>query len=404
MPDDPTNPAEDPVDPVENPTENPIEEPTEIDKMFQEVTKTIVAIDKKIDDIQTDREEDKKRFDKIEGALNVMKELKTLQESIKETVGGAREGGEPAPPEIEYKGKLVELIKGARKLSNKPEDRQLMEAIGAVSAGSAIPEIWAAEIERLHVYPKSIFLTGGFVNWKEELTGKPGDTVHVITVEKIVAVDAVAGDEPTISAAPISSVPVTLKEIEAAYYITKSDLEDVVPSTVDALNDGLGTGLAEKVDTDFFTWLDGLAACAGTLDVGAAMTGSAIAEAKGSMEAGTYDPVALLVGPQAHASLTQDEQFTNAAKYGARDVITRGFVADYLDIAIFRTPLLGGADGGSYTSWLLAQGAVCGAVKRQPDMESDYSIKDRRQYVISTMRFGGTMPHPDGIFKITTVD
>ena len=323
---------------------------------------------------------------------------------------------EAATPKTEdYKPKLAELIKHKRKISYSlgindatPQDqKELCEAYGALSGGSAIPQIWAAEVERLHIYPNSKFLsTPGLVNWKDDITGNPGNQVHVPTVEKVVAVDVTEGTEPTINAATVSSVPISLKTIGAGYYMSKADTEDLLPGAIDALNAGLGTGIAEKVDADFLAWLAApKAATRGTLDLTGAtpttLRGSYIAASIGSLRAATYEPAFLIVHPLQMVSLLKDAAFYDASQFGSAEVTQRGAVANYFGVDLIQTPLVY-STGATYKAFLLAKGAICGAIKRRPEINTDYIIESGRNYVRMDMRFGGTIVHPDGVFEIKT--
>lgn len=308
----------------------------------------------------------------------------------------------------DYREKLIEALKDKKRIefsAGITSRKRMVEAIGALSGGSAIPEVWSSEVERLHVYPNSKFLSvPGLVNWKDDITGAPGDTINVPTVDKVVAVAVTEGTEPTVSAGTVSSIPVTLATIGAAYYMTKADVEELIPGTIDALNEGLGAANAEKVDTDWLGWLENPnVAIRGTLDITAALTGSAIAEAIGSLRAGTYEPAFLLVHPVAMVSLLQDQAFYDASQFGTREVIERGAVANYFGVDIIQTPLIDGT-GGTYRNFMVAKGALVGAIKRQPEIETDYIIESGRHYIRMDMRFGGTIVHTDGVFEIKSVD
>lgn len=353
-------------------------------------------------------------------ATNMMKELRGFEERMKRSM---REAATPVqkpqslnesagPVQEDYKPGLIEALKGRRKISYSEgvtTRKMMQEAIGSLVGGSAIPEIWAAEVERLHVYPNSKFLSvPGLVNWKDDITGAPGDTINVPTVEKVVAVSVQEGAEPTISAATVSSVPVTLATIGAAYYMTKSDVEELIPSTVDALNAGLGSAIAEKVDTDYLGYCDspnGLAG--GTLTTAilgtVGMTGSILARAIGSMRARTYEPAFYVCHPLTLIKMLQEQRFYDASQFGTREVAERGAIANYFGVDIITTPVVPNS-GGTYKSFLLAKGACVGAVKRRPEIETDYIIESGRHYVRMDMRWGGTIVHLHGLFEVNTYD
>ncbi|MBU0530714.1 MAG: hypothetical protein KKC05_03495 [Nanoarchaeota archaeon] len=163
----------------------------------------------------------------------------------------------------------------------------MVEAIGSLNPDCCIPEVWADKIERDHVYPGSVFLGAWFVNWYDDINGRPGDKVHVCRVGPAVCAD-LSCEEPTTTAATVACPYITLEHDTCAYYICREDIEDVQVGLVDALNEGLGSCLAVCVDNYFFNIA---LACTngGTLTHTAEMSGSLLLEAMGSMMAGNRD-------------------------------------------------------------------------------------------------------------------
>lgn len=284
----------------------------------------------------------------------------------------------------------------------KVTDEKLQEAIGAVTATNAIPEIWAAEVERLSVYPNSAFLNAPYITWKTDIKGKPGDTINVITVAPVTCAD-LACEEPTATAATIGKVPVTLANKVCAYYICKTDMEDVVPDTIDALNEGLASCIDVCVDNYFLSQAL-IGSNAGTLTETGALRGTTIAKAMGSMQAGTYEPAVLIMHPVVYKGLFQDSQFTNAATFGNRNVIARGEIDSYLGVQMVDVPKgTLAVGGGTYRSLLLSKGAIVGAKKHDVELETEYVARLQRKYVLASIRFGGTVVHTNGVFWIVTV-
>jgi len=327
----------------------------------------------------------------------------------------------PGETSEDYREKLVESLTTPRETSgwkwNGPQDNEeakqvvgevkvadpkLQEAIGAVTATNAIPEIWAAEVERLSVYPNSAFWGAPYINWKTEIKGKPGDTVNVITVAPVVCAD-LGCEEPTTTAATIGKVPITLTNQVCAYYICKTDMEDVVPDTIDKLNEGLASCLDVCID-NYFLKQALVGANAGTYTHTAGMTGSLIARAMGSMEAGTYEPAVLIMHPVVYKGLMQDSQFTNAATFGNRSVIARGEIDSFLGVQMIERPKgTLAVGGGTYRSLMLANGAVAGAIKRGITLETEYVARLQQKFILASVRFGGTVVHTNGVFWIVTV-
>ena len=199
---------------------------------------------------------------------------------------------EPSGDTYNYKTKLAEMIRSSNpgagwKWTGAPNkqasETKFFEAIGAVSAGSAIPEIWATDVFRCCPYPASAFWDAPFIKWHEDIHGKPGDTVHVITVGR--AVCGTAGcAEPSSTAATIGACAITLEEYQCSHYICRNDLEDVVEDTITELNENLMTCLDTCIDNAFIANIMGLGS---TLTKGTAnITAAHIAEAIGTMRSG----------------------------------------------------------------------------------------------------------------------
>lgn len=312
------------------------------------------------------------------------------------------------------KYKLSEAVKSEYDEKSKTTSYALTEAIGSLNPDCCIPEVWADKIERDHVYPGSVFLGAWFMNWYDDIEGKalganspgapkPGDKVHICRVGPATCAD-IACDEPTTTAATVTCPNITLEHDTCAYYICREDIEDVQVGLVDALNEGLGTCLAVCVDNYFFNIA---LSCTnrGTVTSSGAMTGSLILEAMGTMLAGTYTPVKLIMHPVPWVSLMQDTNFRYANQFGARDVISGGRLDQAFGLEINVTPKgtlhIG---GGTYRSLLLAKGALAGAMKHGITIESEYSPRYQKRWVIADIRYGGVCLHPDGIMWIHSVD
>lgn len=280
---------------------------------------------------------------------------------------------------------------------------ELTETIGSLDPDCCIPELWADDILRTHVYPGSVFLNAWFINWNRDIENKPGDTVHWCRVGPALAHD-LGCEEPTSTAATVDCPSATLSGYGCSYFICKDDIEDVQVGLVDALNEGLGTCLEVRVDNYFFDIALGCTN-AGTLVYNGRMTGSLIAEAMGSMQAGTYEPVKFIMHSVPYKHLMQDSQFVNAATFGNRDVIASGRIKEYLGVEINETPkgtlVIG---GGTYRSLMLARGALGGALKHGIEVETEYSPRQRRRWVIASIRLGGVCLHNDGIFWVSSVE
>lgn len=289
------------------------------------------------------------------------------------------------------------------KMNESLIEDEFKETIGELDPDCCIPEIWADDIQRTHVYPGSVFLGAWFVNWNRDVEGKPGDRVHWCRIGPAVCHD-LACEEPTSTAPTVDCPYASIVSRGCSLYICKDDLEDVQVGLIDAINDVLGSCLQVCVDNYFF---DTALSCtnAGTYTHTGRMTGSLIAEAMGSMEAGTYEPVKFIMHPVPYKHLMQDDQFVNAANFGNRSVIASGRITEYLGLEINEVPkgtlVIG---GGTYRSLMLAKGALGGALKRGVTIETEYSPRQRRRWVIASMRWGAVCLHNDGIYWVISVE
>jgi len=329
-------------------------------------------------------------------------QVKTLVEAMGENPGkGIVENQKPT---YEYKKDIEPFFNS----KFKNYDAFVKEAIGEVDPDSAMPEIWSTDIEKTSLYPASVMLSGNVVNWKRDVQGKPGDIVNVPTVGPVSTADITSGDEPTFTAATVAKVAITLVQKGHGYYISKDDLDDAINTLLPALNDQSGRAIASAVDGYFLTSIQAADtnAGAGTINEAGAMAATCLAKMWGSLTAGTYEPGVVLMHPIPYASLLQDSQFTNAATWGDTGVSRTGKIPNYLGMDIY--PLIQGTlkatSGGTYRTYVLAKGALCGALKRGVSIEKEYYVKDQRNYVVTAIRFGGTVVHTNGIGLITTVN
>jgi len=309
----------------------------------------------------------------------------------------------------DYKLKLIRMLQDTSRNGDfgwyggekEQDQRKLFESIGAASAGSAIPEIWAKDVFRCCPYPASAFWDAPFIKWHDDIKGKPGDTLHVITVGT--AVCGTAGcAEPVSEASTISATAITLEEYQCSFYICRNDLEDVVPDTLVELNNALATCLDVCIDNAFIANIVGLG---DTLDKGTAyITAADIAEGIGSMRNGTCEPVVLIIHPVVESRLMRDSQFVNAATFGDRSVITGGHIIKYLglDIVVVPKGSLSVDAPGTYDSLMLSRYAVHAAKKRDPVIETQYRVDLQRKFVYASVRFGKSVVCNDGVLFIRT--
>jgi len=295
-----------------------------------------------------------------------------------------------------------------RKKASYQLSEKLVEGIGTISTTNCcIPEVWADTIERDHVYPGSVFLDAWFVKWYDDIKGKPGDKINICRVAPAVCTDLTC-DEPATTAPEIACPSIELEHDVCATAICKNTMETVQYGLVDAITEGLGSCLQVCVDNYFFdVALSG--DNAGTLVCSGPMAGSILLEAMGSMMRGTYLPVKAIMAPVPWVSLMQDSNFSYANRFGARDVVLGGRLETAYGLEINVTPkgtLLVSESGGTqtYRTLLLANGAIAGAIKHGITIETEYSPRVQKKWIIADIKYGATRLHPDGIFWIHTVE
>lgn len=336
-------------------------------------------------------------YDKLAGKIAEKMQPAQTPSALSEATGKAP---------FNYKEKLVEMVKNQNQGfkwtgEQKAQENQFFESIGALSAGSAVPEIWAAEVHKLAQYPASAFWENPVIKWHDDIKGKAGDTVHVITVGR--AIGGTAGcAEPASTAPTVSAKAITLEEWQCSCYVCRDDLEDMVEDTITGINESLTECLDLLIDQSFISGIVGLG---GTLDLGTAhITSGHIAQALGTMRQGTQNPATMVICPAVEGRLMRDAQFVNAATYGDRSVITGGHIVNYLGLNIIVVPagsLIVDAPG-TYRSLLLSRYAVHAAKKRDPNMESQYLVQTQRKYLYASVRFGKSVVENDGVLWVTT--
>jgi len=119
------------------------------------------------------------------------------------------------------------------------------------------------------------------------------------------------------------------------------------------------------------------------------------------MRNGTCEPVVLIIHPVVESRLLRNSQFTNAATFGDRSVITGGHIIQYLGLDILVLPkgsLLYGA--GTYQSLMLSRYAVHAAKKRDMILETQYEMRAQKKYFMASVRFGKSVVCEDGVWWI----
>jgi hypothetical protein len=350
----------------------------------------------------------------VKDLQNEIKELKemitNMQKSpqprgITEGLGGTPESN------IDVHKKMLdsfrEFLETGQKGDSWVAEEKFQETIGAVSAGSAKPSIWSASPELLSPAGAVGYFLGGIVKWKDDVKGKPGQLVYVQTIGPVATADITSGTEPTFTASEILSVPVTLTQKGHGFYVTKADLEDMQDGTMEEMLAQSKNAIMRAVDAYMLQRIqadDGNAA-AGTITEAGAMAATVLAKMWGSLTAGSYVPAACVMHPVPYASLLQDEAFTNASKRGDSVVNRTGNIDTWIGVDV--VPLVQGTliyGGGTYRSFMMAKGALVGAIKRDLGFEKEYYVKDQREYTVASIRFGGTVVHTSGIGLILTVE
>ena len=321
--------------------------------------------------------------------------LRKIVESLqpKQTGKGITEGA----PQEDWKKLIAPLLVHA--------PFKIKETI--TNAGSAIPEIWSDNLILL-TQTKQVVANSPAIDWDDSLKGKPGDTLNFTCVSAISAGTVAPTGTTTATAVTLTGVPITLYENYAHVDVPKYVTEEAVPSLIDRINDRMAEALAFKLDGDILGKVVQASGTAGSI-TSTSMTGSALADAFGSVIASTYTPVVVFMHPKQYANLLRDTQFTNAATYGGREVIQTGVIPKYLGMDIVTTPKIGttlitsGTVGGSYVAIMCAKGVFVGAAKRDVTVETDYDPTTRSTKVVATQRVGVALALAKGVACIGAV-
>jgi len=314
--------------------------------------------------------------------------------------------GTPSDIKVKARKAFKEFLQDGKNGSFK-----VSEAIGAQTSTAAIPTVWSAKPEILSPANAAGFFLTDIVTWKEDIKGNPGATVNVQTIGAVEDVAISSGSEPTIAASTITTVPVTLTQRGHGFYISKADLEDIQDGTLDALVEQSKMSVMRGIDAYFLAQIQTSAnnVMGGTFAEAGAMAATVLTKLWGSLMVGSYPAAnaAVVMHPVPYASLLRDAQFVNAATFGDRKVVETGTIPRYLGMDI--VPLLQGTlnyggTAGTYKTYAIAKGALVGAIKREIEVEKEYYVKDQRNYVVVSTRFGGTPVHTYGIAECTTID
>ncbi len=267
------------------------------------------------------------------------------------------------------------------------------------NAGSAIPEIWAADVlattEEYGVLDKVV------VHYPD-VKGKPGDTVNVPTLGAVTFAAGTEATEATGQAPTTSGVPIVIAERVAEVKFDKALAEDCVPDLINKINQAFARGYEYDFDDRVLAWLESPAtAIGGTMVSTGVLAGTKIASLMGSFRAATHEPKYLIIHPVQEAQLLQDDQFVNAATYGDNSVIKSGRVWNYLGLDIVMSPQIV-ATGGTYRSFMISDKAIGVANKRDFSIDSYYHPPSRVQYFIAGARYGGTILLPNEVFELKT--
>lgn len=346
----------------------------------------------------------------IKDLTETVKTMKTMLESMQPPEQGAKGhveesvGGNTSDTKTKARQAFKEFLKDDKRSTFK-----VSEAIGAQTASAAIPTIWSASPEILSPAGADGYFLTPIVQWKEDVKGNPGSTVNVQTFSAVATATISSGTEPTFTASTITTVPVTLTQIGHGFYISKADLEDMQDGALDALIEQSKMSILRGVDAYFLAQIqtNNNNVRAGTITESGAMAATCIAKLWGSLMSGSYKPAALVMHPVPYASLLQDSQFTNAATFGKSSVVETGNIGQYLGVDI--VPLIQGTfnyggTAGTYKSYMMSKGACVGAIKREIEIEKEYYVKDQRNYIVASTRFGGTPLHTYGIGELITLD
>lgn len=341
---------------------------------------------------------------------DLVADLKAIKESLAQPdpkpKGHTEESLAPTDAKLKARQAFKEFLQ-----DGKNGKFSVSEAIGAQTSTAAIPTVWSATPELLSPSQSDGFFLTNIVQWKDDIKGSPGATVNVQTVAAVTNDTITSGSEPTFTAATIATVPVTLTQVGHGFYISKADVESIQDGVLDALIEQSKKAVLRGVDAYVLAQIQtsNNNVMGGTFAESGAMAATVLTKLWGSLMVGSYPAAnaAIVMHPVPYASLLRDAQFVNAATFGERNVVETGVIPRYLGMDI--VPLLQGTlnyggTAGTYKTYAIAKGAIVGAVKREIEVEKEYYVKDQRNYVVVSTRFGGTPVHKYGIAECTTID
>ena len=344
---------------------------------------------------------------------------------------------EPEPEDVEAYKETKKVEEAVKVPERSPEDERkehlervaekLRETITSTDAAAAIPDIWAPDISRK---PAGVVANlRDFVKVYPQIRGKPGDKVKIPTITTPEFVELTEGTAPSEAAYTVEAKEVTLAEYGNLISISYSVLEDISGDIVAAIEDGFVEAARLKEDEVILAKLnviadDNLAAhlwggdATGTADIDAAdvmapdLIGKAIKEIMEEGYGVSPGSLLLVLHPKQYQDLILNTQFTNAAAWGSRDVITTGRLTNYMGVDIVvssKVPVTakdsvttGEPAVDVYHAFLFRKDAVALVPKRDLQIETQKDISARLLKLMASHRFGAEVLFPKAVVKIST--
>ena len=297
----------------------------------------------------------------------------------------------------------------------------LREALKSSDAAAAIPTAWVPEVVRR---PAGLIANlGDVVRSYPQARGRPGDKVKVPRLASVEFVPLSEGEAPSEPTLVLDGVEVAFAEYGQLISITYSVLEDMSPDIVSAIEEMMVEAAKLKEDEVILSKLEGVAeadlaavlyaggkASEADLTATDVLTPDLIAKAIGAVLAKGYvvrpGDLTIVLHPKQYQDLLQNAQFTNAATWGSRDVLTTGRLTQYMGVNVLvstKVPTGTSADGTTtYHAFVLHRDAVALAYKRELNIEQERDIAARTLKIMATHRFGAEVVLPDAVVKVIT--
>lgn len=289
---------------------------------------------------------------------------------------------------------------------------------GTASVAIVIPEVWSRKVEEA-ARPKRVFRN--LISLNTDLLNKEGDIVWMPRRGTVTAAGLTEAGTITPTALTYgTALKLEPSEVGAGVSVSKQAVERAFVNLLEDATRELGEALAQKEDLDIGTALTAATTNAlyggnatGTADIesGDVLTPTLFAKAILYVRDDNFNPTDIVIAPEQQWQLGTASQFTNAATFGGRELITTGYVPQYLGVKIWTsTNVPSGAAGAGtdvpYHVCVVMDSKRAGAiaVKRNPTIETKYEPLERKHKIAATMEYAVGLLNDAAVCTITVSD